>query len=104
MNIAIIFAAGIGQRLNNLSDSLPKQFLELDGKPILIYTLEHFQNHNKIDKIYISTLPEYINYTKELTKKYGVKQAPTLVVIKDNEVQNIVNLSNIKKYIEECNG
>ena len=40
----------------------------------------------------------------ELTKKYGVKQAPTLVVIKDNEVQNIVNLSNIKKYIEECNG
>ncbi len=40
----------------------------------------------------------------ELTKKYGVKQAPTLVVIKNNEVQNIVNLSNIKKYIEECNG
>ena len=36
----------------------------------------------------------------ELTKKYGVKQAPTLVVIKNNEVQNIVNLSNIKKYIE----
>ena len=36
----------------------------------------------------------------ELTKKYGVKQAPTLVVIKNNEAQNIVNLSNIKKYIE----
>ena len=36
----------------------------------------------------------------DLTKKYGVKQAPTLVVIKNNEVQNIVNLSNIKKYIE----
>jgi len=40
----------------------------------------------------------------ELTKKYGVKQAPTLVVIKNNEIQNIVNLSNIKKYIENCNG
>ena len=40
----------------------------------------------------------------ELTKKYGVKQAPTLVVIKNNEVQNIVNLSNIKKFIETYNG
>ena len=36
----------------------------------------------------------------ELTKKYGVKQAPTLVVINDSGVENIVNLSNIKKYIE----
>lgn len=37
----------------------------------------------------------------ELTKKYGVKQAPTLVVIRDGEATNIVNLSNIKKAIEE---
>ena len=40
----------------------------------------------------------------ELTKKYGVKQAPTLVVIKNNEIQNIPNLSNIKKFIETYNG
>lgn len=37
----------------------------------------------------------------ELTKKYAVKQAPTLVVIEGKEVTNIVNLSNIKKHIEE---
>ncbi len=36
----------------------------------------------------------------DLTKKYGVKQAPTLVVLKGKENENIVNLSNIKKYIE----
>ena len=37
----------------------------------------------------------------DLTKKYGVKQAPTLVIIKDGKNENIVNLSNIKKHIEE---
>lgn len=40
---------------------------------------------------------------KELTKKYNVKQAPTLVIIKDGNSENIVNLSNIKKQIEHFN-
>ena len=38
---------------------------------------------------------------KDLTINLGVKQAPTLVVVKDNSVERINNLSNIKKYIEE---
>ena len=46
-NIAIIFAGGTGQRMN--SKARPKQFLELHGKPILIYTLEQFQRHPEID-------------------------------------------------------
>ena len=37
----------------------------------------------------------------DMTKKYNVKQAPTLVVVHGEEVNNIVNLSNIKKHIEE---
>jgi len=37
----------------------------------------------------------------ELTKKYGVKQAPTLVIIQNGKAENIVNLSNIKKHIED---
>lgn len=37
----------------------------------------------------------------ELTKSLNVKQAPTLVVVKNNEQENIVNLSNIKKWISE---
>ena len=32
---------------------VPKQFLEVDGKPIIVYTLEHFENHNEIDEIYV---------------------------------------------------
>ena len=41
MNIALIFAGGAGKRMH--SGTTPKQFLELHGKPIMIYTLEHFE-------------------------------------------------------------
>ena len=56
MNIAVIFAGGTGQRMN--SKTRPKQFLELHGKPILVYTLETFQYHKDIDGIILVTLNE----------------------------------------------
>ncbi|MBR4027702.1 MAG: 2-C-methyl-D-erythritol 4-phosphate cytidylyltransferase, partial [Lachnospiraceae bacterium] len=49
MNIAIIFAGGTGQRMNLTTK--PKQFLKLHGKPILVYTLEQFQQHEEVDAI-----------------------------------------------------
>ena len=41
MNIAIIFAGGSGVRMGA---GMPKQFLEINGKPIIIHTLDNFQN------------------------------------------------------------
>jgi len=79
MNVAIIFAGGIGQRLNNNSQTLPKQFLEIEGKPILIHTLEHFEKHPEIDRIYISTLPQYIAFVKDLTKKWNITKTIDVV-------------------------
>lgn len=75
MNIAIIFASGKGTRMGS---EIPKQFLEINGKPILAHTVELFQYHNMIDKIYISTLKDYIPYVNhlveinKLTKVVGV--------------------------------
>ena len=46
MNIAVIFAGGTGQRMN--SRTKPKQFLLVHGKPIIIYTLEAFDQHPDI--------------------------------------------------------
>lgn len=77
MNIAIIFAGGIGQRLN--SNSVPKQFLEINNKPILIHTLLNFQNHSEIDKIYISILSEYKQFTEELIQKYKLDKVKGIV-------------------------
>lgn len=54
MNIAVIFAGGTGQRMN--SRTKPKQFLLVHGKPIIIYTLEAFDQHPDIDAIVVVCL------------------------------------------------
>ena len=53
MNIAIIFAGGSGVRMGA---GVPKQFLEINGKPILFHTLSLFEEHHEIDKIYLAVL------------------------------------------------
>lgn len=79
MNIAIIFAGGIGQRLNNGENSTPKQFLKINDKPIIIRTLELFQTHKDIDKIYISIHPDYYEYMQKLVKYYYITKTAGIV-------------------------
>ncbi len=69
MNIAIIFAGGSGVRMGA---GVPKQFLEINGKPILIHTLQLFQEHEEIDKIYLAMNPDYIRYTQQLVQDYHI--------------------------------
>lgn len=71
MNIAIIFAGGSGVRMGA---GVPKQFLEINGKPIIIHTLQLFQYHKMIDKIYVSVLEDYIPYMEELVELYRINK------------------------------
>lgn len=77
MNIAIIFAGGTGKRMNTTSK--PKQFLELHGKPILIYTLELFQQAMSIDGIIVVMLESWIGYTEELIDKYRISKVKAVI-------------------------
>lgn len=77
MNIAVIFAGGIGKRMN--SRALPKQFLKLYGKEIIIYTLEHFEKHPEIDAIAISCVEGWIPLLNELLEKYRFKKVRKVV-------------------------
>lgn len=77
MNVAVVFAGGTGQRMNN--KTRPKQFLELNGKPILVYTLEVFQNHDSIDAIVLVTLEEWINHCHKLVERYQLKKVQAIV-------------------------
>lgn len=77
MNYALIFAGGTGQRMN--SKSKPKQFLELHGKPILIYTLEYFECHNLIDGICIVCLEGWIKKLEREIKKYDISKVRWIV-------------------------
>lgn len=77
MNIAVIFAGGTGRRMN--SRTTPKQFLELHGKPILIYTLEHFQKHKQIDGIVLVCLENWIGYCTDLINEYKITKVSAVV-------------------------
>lgn len=77
MVTALIFAGGTGQRMN--SRSKPKQFLEMHGKPIIIYTLEHFESHEQVDNIVIVCLKEWIEQLQGLLKRYNITKASTIV-------------------------
>lgn len=77
MNTAIIFAGGTGQRMNNAS--CPKQFLELYGKPIIIYTLEQFQQHERIDAIIIVCVQDWIEHCWKLVKEYEIDKVKDVI-------------------------
>lgn len=77
MNIAVIFAGGAGKRMH--SKEKPKQFLMMHEKPIIIHTLEKFNNHSKIDAIVVACIGDWIPYLKELTEKYNLKKVLEIV-------------------------
>ena len=77
MNYALIFAGGSGKRMN--SKSRPKQFLELHGKEIIIYTIEHFERHPEIDAIVVVCIEEWIDYLKKILKKNGIEKVKWIV-------------------------
>lgn len=89
MNVAVIFAGGAGKRMN--TKSKPKQFLELHGKPILIYTLELFQKAPSIDGIVIAMLKEWIPYTNELIEQYRITKVKAVIPGGESGQESIFN-------------
>ena len=77
MNFAVIFAGGSGRRMH--TKSRPKQFLEYQGKPIIIYTLELFDNHPMIDGIVVACVQEWIPYLEKMLKKFEVNRVRKIV-------------------------
>ncbi|PTI93667.1 D-ribitol-5-phosphate cytidylyltransferase [Staphylococcus warneri] len=70
MKYAGILAGGIGSRMGNVP--LPKQFLNLDNKPILIHTIEKFILVDEFEKIIIATPKQWITHTKDTLKLYKI--------------------------------
>lgn len=76
-SVSIIFAGGSGTRMN--TKSRPKQFLEFRGKPIIIYTLELFDNHPEIDGIVVVCLEEWIPYLEKMLRKFEISKVVQVV-------------------------
>lgn len=78
MIYAGILAGGKGTRMGNVP--MPKQFLTLNDKAIIIHTLEKFMLNNRIDVIYIAVPKEWVQYTKDLIKKHQLNIAKVQVI------------------------
>ncbi|OOB79511.1 MAG: 2-C-methyl-D-erythritol 4-phosphate cytidylyltransferase [Epulopiscium sp. Nuni2H_MBin001] len=100
MVYAEILAGGTGSRMGNTE--VPKQFMKLGSKPIIIHTIEQFVVHDKIDQIIVVVPKAWINNTKDLIKKY-IYQAEYIAVIEGGPTRN-ESLVNGIEWIEQNNG
>ena len=91
-NIAIIPLGGVGIRMNS---KIPKQFLQINNKPIFIYTVEKLQNNKNISKIVIACKKEYMYYVKEECEKNGIDKLYCVAESGTTQIESILN--SIKK-------
>lgn len=77
MSVGVIFAGGIGSRMN--SRALPKQFLEVHGKPIIVRTLQHFEDHPEIEGVVVAILPEWRDHFMKLVARYELAKVRWVV-------------------------
>lgn len=75
--VAVIFAGGVGSRMKGAER--PKQFLEVEDKPILVHTLEHFQRHADVTSIYVSCLASHIEEAWTMVRAFGVGKVRCIV-------------------------
>lgn len=92
---AIIPAGGYGKRMNA---GIHKQLIEIEGKPILIHTLEKFQNCDCIDAIIIATAPEIFIEVENLVKKFGITKVVEVTVGGNERQDSVYNALQMMVY------
>ena len=94
MIVAIIVAGGSGVRMNM---NIPKQFVLVDGKPVLLYTLENFQNHPMVDGIEVVCIDGWQDDVWAYAKQYGIDKLKWIVTGGATVQQSIRNgIENLK--------
>ena len=93
MIFGAILAGGVGSSLH-MAD-MPKQFLPLGEKPIIIHTLEKFLMCADLQRVYIGVHRDWINYTEDLVRKYVGNAAERVCVVcggsdRNETIQNVI--------------
>ena len=86
MNVALLTAAGSGTRMQL---NIPKQFIHVDDKPVIIYTMEAFQNHPSIDAIIVVTFDAWSNVLWAYAKQFGITKLKWVVPGGDSGQESI---------------
>lgn len=88
MNVAIIIAGGSGQRMGQ---DIPKQFINVYDKPVLIYTLEGFQRHPQIDEIEVVCIEGWHDMVRAYARQFGLTKVKWIVSGGENCQESIRN-------------
>lgn len=99
MIFASILAGGIGSRMN-ISD-MPKQFLPLGDKPVIIHTLEKFFMCNRFDAVYLCVHQDWVLHMKDLIAKFGFKDETRLRVVVGGKDRNSTMFNSIEAIEQE---
>lgn len=99
MNVPIILAGGVGSRVGA---DRPKQFIEVLGKPILVYTIEAFQNHPEIDAIEVVCIESHMDYLRELVEEYNLDKVKWITKGGVDFQHSVINgVNNLKGKIDD---
>lgn len=98
--IALIFAGGYGQRIGS---DIPKQFLKICGREIIIHTLDLFELNENIDEIYVVCIEDWIDHLKKLIAKYDIDKVKAIVPGGESGMDSIfIGLTEIAKNEENA--
>ena len=89
MNYGLILAGGVGQRMRRTG--MPKQFLEVFGKPIIIYTLQKFEYCENIDAVVIVCHSSWKDYMESMLQRYGIKKVKAVVSGGKDRQESVLN-------------
>ena len=95
MNVGVILAGGTGTRIGA---SIPKQFIEVQGKPILAYTMEIFQNNKNIDAIEVVCHKDWLDEVRTIITKYNLSKTRWITTggetFQESTMRGIYNLKD----------
>lgn len=98
MNIVLLTAGGTGTRMQNC---VPKQFINVEDKPLIVYTMEKFQAHPSIDYIAVVCLDGWLEILKAYAKQYGITKLKWVVVGGKTGQESIHN--GLTAVAKDCN-
>ena len=96
MNIAVILAGGTGSRMGG---SLPKQFLDLDGRPVIVNSIEAFDSHPAIDEVAVVIHPDWRGRMEEIVAQGHWQKVKK--IIDGGSERYMSSLNAIMAYIDE---
>ena len=99
MVYGVILAAGVGKRMGL---DVPKQYVEIEGKPIIIYTIEAFISNSNIDKIYVAVSPVWKDDVLALLQKHLGDEANNITIVEGGE-ERVDTIMNVKDAIVNTN-